>query len=77
MVMDRRKFIGASGAGLSGLVLPTNSGAASRPSTGKSPDVIVVGAGVFGLWTAYKLLGKGLSVLLFDAYGVGNTIGSS
>ena len=39
--------------------------------------MIVVGAGVFGLWTAYKLLGKGLSVLLFDAYGAGNTIGSS
>ena len=75
--MDRRKFIGASGAGLTGLILPSKSGAASRPSTGKSPDVIVVGAGVFGLWTAYKLLGKGLSVLLFDAYGAGNTIGSS
>ena len=75
--MDRRKFISASGAGLTGLILPTRSGAATRLSTGKSPDVIVVGAGVFGLWTTYKLLGKGLSVLLFDAYGPGNTIGSS
>lgn len=41
------------------------------------PDVIVVGAGVFGVWTALELQGKGLSVCLVDAWGVGHSRASS
>ena len=40
-------------------------------------DVAVVGAGVFGAWTAYKLRQAGASVLLIDAYGPGNSRASS
>ncbi len=40
-------------------------------------DVIVVGAGVFGAWTAYFLRKSGASVLLLDAYGPGNSRASS
>jgi monomeric sarcosine oxidase len=40
-------------------------------------DVVVVGAGVFGAWTAYKLRVEGASVLLIDAYGPGNSRASS
>lgn len=40
-------------------------------------DVAVIGAGVFGAWTAYKLRQDGLSVLLLDAYGPGNSRASS
>ena len=40
-------------------------------------DVVVVGAGVFGAWTAYKLRQEGASVLLLDAYGPGNSRASS
>ena len=40
-------------------------------------DVAVVGAGVFGAWTAYKLRQRGASVLLLDAYGPGNSRASS
>lgn len=40
-------------------------------------DVIVVGAGVFGAWTAWNLLGKGRRVLLLDAHGAGNVCASS
>src|SRR5262245_24171679 len=40
-------------------------------------DVVVVGAGVFGAWTAYKLRLEGASVLLLDAYGPGNSRASS
>src|ERR1700741_2662958 len=40
-------------------------------------DVAVVGAGVFGAWTAYKLRQAGASVLLLDAYGPGNSRASS
>ena len=40
-------------------------------------DVAVVGAGVFGVWTAYQLRRAGASVLLLDAYGPGNSRASS
>jgi sarcosine oxidase len=40
-------------------------------------DVAVVGAGVFGAWTAYQLRLQGLSVLLIDSYGPGNSRASS
>ena len=40
-------------------------------------DVAVVGAGVFGAWTAFQLRFQGASVLLLDAYGPGNSRASS
>lgn len=40
-------------------------------------DVAVVGAGVFGAWTAYVLRREGAKVLLLDAYGPGNSRASS
>lgn len=40
-------------------------------------DVAVIGAGVFGAWTAYQLRLAGASVLLIDAYGPGNSRASS
>ena len=42
-----------------------------------SYDVAVVGAGAFGVWTAYTLRREGASVLLIDAYGPGNSRASS
>ncbi len=40
-------------------------------------DVAVVGAGVFGAWTAYQLCRQGYKVVLLDAYGPGNSRASS
>jgi len=40
-------------------------------------DVAVIGAGVFGVWSAYQLRRTGRSVLLLDAYGPGNSRASS
>ncbi len=40
-------------------------------------DAVVIGAGVFGAWTAYQLRLAGASVLLLDAYGPGNSRASS
>jgi sarcosine oxidase len=40
-------------------------------------DIAVVGAGVFGAWTAYQLRRAGASVVLIDAYGAGNSRASS
>ena len=43
----------------------------------KSFDVAVIGAGVFGVWTAWHLQRSGLSVLLVDQYGPANARASS
>ena len=48
-----------------------------RMQSAKTYDVAVIGAGVFGVWTAYQLKLAGASVLLLDAYGPGNSRASS
>lgn len=40
-------------------------------------DVAIIGAGVFGAWTAWHLARAGKSVRLFDAYGAGHWRASS
>ena len=40
-------------------------------------DVVVVGSGVFGAWTAWHLAHAGALVTLVDAYGPGNARSSS
>jgi monomeric sarcosine oxidase len=40
-------------------------------------DVAVIGAGVFGAWTAYQLRRTGKRVVLIDAQGAGNSLSSS
>ena len=44
---------------------------------GSSFDAVVVGAGVFGAWTAWHLRAAGQRVLLVDQYGPGNARASS
>ncbi len=78
----RRALIGSLAA------LPVATAAAARkerPSRKRKParpliahvDVAVIGAGVFGAWTAWHLVRSGMSVRLFDAYGAGNARASS
>lgn len=45
--------------------------------TGNVFDTIIVGAGVFGAWTAWHLAQAGQSVALIDAWGPGNARSSS
>jgi len=40
-------------------------------------DVAVIGAGVFGAWTAWHLAKRGQRVVLLDAYGAANARASS
>src|ERR1700736_126212 len=40
-------------------------------------DAVVIGAGVFGAWTAWHLARRGQRVLLADAYGPANARASS
>ena len=42
-----------------------------------SPDIAVIGAGVFGAWTSRFLQKSGASVQLLDAYGPANSRASS
>src|SRR5215813_4690091 len=46
-------------------------------STRRTFDYAIIGAGVFGAWTARYLRRSGASVLLLDAYGAGNSRSSS
>ena len=46
-------------------------------ATEQTFDVAVIGAGVFGAWTAYQLTRAGKAVVLVDAYGPGNSRASS
>lgn len=55
--------------------LKANAG--SQAAAAKSWDVAVIGAGVFGAWSAYWLRKAGLRVILLDAYGVANSRSSS
>ncbi len=73
--MKRRKFVKLSGLGLAGMALSARAALVSKSR--KAPDVIVVGAGVFGVWTAYHLKRKGANVTLVDAFGPGNSFGES
>ena len=41
------------------------------------PQVVVIGAGVFGTWTAHHLRAAGCDVMLIDAYGPANPRASS
>jgi sarcosine oxidase len=68
--MDRRHFLAAT---VSAAAL---DGAAPALAAGL-PDIVVVGAGAFGGWTALVLRERGHRVTLLDAYGVGNSRASS
>jgi sarcosine oxidase len=90
--MDRRTFVkaagaaAATGAGLaaarpahaSPLVHGTPDAPGQAPAQSRRlPDVIVVGAGAMGGWTALNLQQQGVRVRLIDAWGPGNSRSTS
>jgi glycine/D-amino acid oxidase-like deaminating enzyme len=67
-MIQRRDFLSASAATLAAPALARGAGIA--PAHGKGlPDVAVVGAGVFGAFTALTLRERGHGVLSLDQYG--------
>lgn len=84
--VDRRTFFKVAGAsaGALGLTLrdDVEARAAVQPgsapvASSNSPEVVVVGAGAFGGWTALYLRELGKSVTMIDQYGPGNARASS
>jgi sarcosine oxidase len=86
--LPRRDFIKAAGAGASLLLLGAcakEAGAVPGLQSkrrmprigGSSADVVVIGAGVWGGWTALHLRQMGAKVTLVDAYGPANARATS
>ncbi len=77
--MDRRNFIHRSA--FAGALAWTGALSKAHASSEHVPknvfDVAIIGAGVFGSWTAYFLRSAGQRVLLLDAYGPSNDRASS
>lgn len=74
--MKRRKFVQLSGLGV--IAAPLSKFTPASPAHFfNGPEVIVIGAGTFGVWTAYHLKRMGANVTLLDAYGPGNSRASS
>jgi glycine/D-amino acid oxidase-like deaminating enzyme len=82
--LGRRDFIRAAGAG-TGLLLLGGNAQADAPGAQRSaairasasPDVVIIGAGIWGSFTAYHLRQMGAKVTLVDAYGPGNARSTS
>lgn len=75
--IDRRALI--AGLGTAAVAAAVASPVAGKaPAIGRNlPDVVVVGAGAFGGWTALVLRERGAKVTLVDQYGPGNPRASS
>jgi len=86
MGLNRRDFLKvtglqagvlAAGAGsLEGMV-PLGAADGAPAVSRRRPEIVVVGAGAFGVWTAYNLKKMGVDVLLIDQYGPGNSRATS
>src|SRR3546814_4375557 len=65
--------LAATGAAMTGAA----AGARTAVSSSAAWDAIVIGAGVFGSWTAWTLQRAGHKVLLLDAWGAAHNRASS
>ena len=76
--IDRRQVL-ASGLAAAGAAAAAPVAAqVSAPAIARNlPDIVVVGAGAFGGWTALTLRERGAKVTMVDAYGPGNPHASS
>ena len=70
--VTRRTVVASAGAGAASASAPARARIAPRDA-----DVVVVGAGVFGAWTAERLRAAGKRVLLLDAWDPAHARASS
>jgi sarcosine oxidase len=80
---SRRTFLKGAGGAVGTLALGNKSALAGsrsaidQPPAGASAEIVVVGAGAFGGWTALYLREMGFTVTLIDQYGPGNSRATS
>jgi glycine/D-amino acid oxidase-like deaminating enzyme len=72
--VKRREFLGIATGGLTTLAVSRRQ---TAPRAAIASDVVVVGAGAFGGWTALYLREMGRSVTMVDQYGPGNARATS
>lgn len=85
MGIDRRDFLKTATAAGAGLALSGKAAAEESAETrraplvrsGQAPDVVVVGAGCFGMWTALNLQRMGARVTVVDQHGPANSRATS
>ncbi|MFI5233737.1 MAG: NAD(P)/FAD-dependent oxidoreductase, partial [Gemmatimonadales bacterium] len=86
--LPRREFLRVAGggaglfmAGAAGIPLradaPSVKATLHARATGRSSDIVVIGAGGWGSFTALNLIQRGHKVTLVDAYGPGNARSTS
>ena len=86
--LPRREFLRVAGASASVLLVGGSETSEGKPVPGISPrssvaptsasaDVVVIGAGAWGSFTALNLRKRGVNVTLVDAYGPGNARSTS
>ena len=78
--MKRRDMLRTAVGAATVLAAPAEASASQPKKSGSGHgifDVVVIGAGVFGVWTAEHLLRAGRSVLLLDAWGPGHSRATS
>lgn len=71
--IDRRSFLKRTAVGAAAAAVAVPAPALSQ----NRPDIVVVGAGAFGAWTALVLRERGVNVTLLDAFGPGNSRATS
>src|SRR5256885_9998535 len=79
---NRRRFLKAAGSGIGTLAAASWRASLSGEQRQDAPtnanaELVVVGAGAFGGWTALYLREMGFSVTMVDQYGPGNSRATS
>ena len=85
--LPRRDFLKVAGSGAGAMLLagasaadadtPKPKATRSARSATASPEIVVIGAGLWGSFTAYHLRRMGANVTVVDAYGPGNARSTS
>ena len=76
--LNRRRFLRAAAGGVGTLAAGADRLLAGQgPASAATAEVVVVGAGAFGGWTALYLREMGHTVTLIDQYGPGNSRATS
>jgi sarcosine oxidase len=75
--LDRRHFLKFAGVGAGALITGCATGPGFLRSGRSSSNIVVIGAGAFGGWTALNLQRMGARVTLVDMLGPGNSRSTS